>query len=134
MSDSPESVVRGLLASFEEWPKLDSTLSFFAEDAAYVDGPRGVHRGIDAITSELEAQAAMGFRNFRADVKSLIANGGTVMLERVDNFTVGGKPFSMEAMAAFEIGADGRIKRWRDSYDMKLITVELASAGITAPA
>jgi limonene-1,2-epoxide hydrolase len=36
-------------------------LSFFADDAVYVAGPRGTHRGVDAIRAELESQLAMGF-------------------------------------------------------------------------
>ena len=135
MYDSPESVVRGFVASLEDLPKLDRILSFFAEDALYVDGPRGLHRGIDAITSELEALAAMGFENLTEEVKSLASNSGTVMIERVESFNVGGKPFSMEIMAAFEIDADGKIKRWRDSYDLKSITDQIAgAAGFKVPA
>ncbi len=134
MSGSPESVVRRFLVAWEDMPKLDRILSFFAEDAVWVDGQRGVHRGIDAITSELEAQAAIGFSSFRAEIKSLVADGGTVMMERVDSLTIDGKPFSMEIMAAFEIGADGRIMRWRDSYDLTSITDQVASAGFAAPA
>jgi limonene-1,2-epoxide hydrolase len=133
MTDSPQSVVRRFLAAWEGWPNVDDIASFFADDAVFIDGPRGVHRGIAAIRSELEAEAAMGFRNLRADISSLVADGGTVMLERVDNFTIGGKPFSMEVMAAFEIG-DGRIKRWRESYDLKSITDQIEAAGFSAPA
>ena len=133
MSGSPESVVRGFLAAWEDMPKLNRILSFFAEDAVWVDGPRGVHRGLDAITSELEAQAAIGFTNFRAEIKSIVTDGGTVMMERVDSLTMDNKPFSMEIMAAFEIDADGRIKRWRDSYDLKSITDQVAAAGFAAP-
>jgi limonene-1,2-epoxide hydrolase len=39
----------------------------------------------------------------------------------------------MEVMAAFEIG-DGRIKRWRESYDLKSITDQIEAAGFSAPA
>lgn len=97
-------------------------------------GPHRVHRGIDAITSELESQKAMGFRNIRVDVTSLVVDGGAVMMERVDHFTVEGNPFSMEVMAALEVDADGRIKRWRDCYDMKSITGHLEAARFRAPA
>jgi limonene-1,2-epoxide hydrolase len=62
------------------------------------------------------------------DVKSLV-DGRTVMMERVDNFCIGGEPFCMEIMAAFEITAEGRIKRWRDSYDLKSVTDRIEAAG-----
>jgi limonene-1,2-epoxide hydrolase len=132
MSDSPESVVRTFLATWAD-PKLHELVSFFDDGAVFIDGPRGVHRGVNAIKSELETQLAMGFGGITADVKSLVADGGTVMLERVDSYRIGGKPFSMEVMAAFEIDAEGRIKRWRESYDLKSITDQIEAAGFKVP-
>jgi limonene-1,2-epoxide hydrolase len=76
----------------------------------------------------------MGFGSVTSDVKSQVANGGTVMMERVDSFNLGGKPFFMEMMAAFEIDADGRIKRYRESFDLKSITDQIEEAGFTSPA
>ena len=35
----------------------------------------------------------------------------------------------MEVMSAFEIDADGKVKRWRDSYDLKSITDQIEAAG-----
>ena len=69
-------------------------------------GPRGVHSGINAIRSQLEVDK----RNIRAEVKSMITDGETVMLERVDNFSIGGQEFSMDVMAAFEVNPDGGIR------------------------
>jgi limonene-1,2-epoxide hydrolase len=129
LTDSPESVVRGFLASWAD-PKLDEVVSFFADDAVFVDGPRGVHRGLNAIRSQLEVD----LRPVRADVKKLVADGRTVMLERVDSFDVRGKDFSRAVMAAFVIDSDGLIKRWRESYDLKSITDQIEAAGSTAPA
>jgi limonene-1,2-epoxide hydrolase len=121
MSDSPESVVRKFLAAWAD-PKLDELVGFFSDDAVFVDGPRGVHRGIDAIRSELADEISMGFGGAKIDVNSLVAQGGTVMMEGVENYRIGGKPMSLEVMGAFEIDADGRITRWRYSYDLKSIT------------
>jgi limonene-1,2-epoxide hydrolase len=55
-----------------------------------------------------------------------------VMVERLDEFTVGGKPFSMDIMAALQV-EDGRIKRWRESYDLKSITDQIEAAGFSVP-
>jgi limonene-1,2-epoxide hydrolase len=132
MSDSAESVVRKFLAAWAD-PKLDELAMFFDDAAVWIDGPRGVHRGADAIKSELETQLAMGFANAMLDVKSLVTDGRTVMMERLDTFSISGKPFSIEVMAAFEIDVDGRIKRWRDSYDVKSITDQFEAAGINVP-
>ena len=88
---------------------------------------------MDAIRSELEAELAMGFGSMRIDVKSLVADGGTVMIEGVENYRIGGKPFSLEVMGAFEIDPDGRITRWRYSYDLKSITDQIEAAGFNVP-
>jgi limonene-1,2-epoxide hydrolase len=132
MTDSPESVVRKFFATWAD-PKPDQLISFFNDDAVFIDGPRGVHRGVDAIKSEFEAMQAMGLGSVMIDVKSLVTDGRTVMMERVDNFHFDGKPISLEVMAAVEIDADGRIKRWRDSYDLKSLTDQIEAAGIDVP-
>ncbi len=44
-------------------------------------------------------------------MKSLVANDELVMMERVDDFTVGGTLFSIGVMAASETDGEGRIKR-----------------------
>ena len=129
MSDSPESVVRNFLAAWAQ-PRLDELVGFFSDDAVFIDGPRGVHRGIDAIRSELDAEISMDFGGAKIDVNSLVAQGGTVMMEGVENYRIGGKLFSLEVMGAFEIDADGRIARWRYSYDLKSITDQLEAAGL----
>jgi hypothetical protein len=36
-------------------------------------------------------------------------------------------------MAAFEVDADGRIRRWREHYDLKLITDQIETAGFKDP-
>jgi limonene-1,2-epoxide hydrolase len=132
MSDSPESVVRNFLAAWAQ-PKLDELVGFFSDEALFIDGPRGVHRGVDAIRSELDAEISMGFGGAKIDVNSPVADGGTVMLERVENYRIGGKPFSLEVMAAFEIDTDGRITRWRYCYDLKSITDQVEAAGFKVP-
>ncbi|MDT5258455.1 MAG: limonene,2-epoxide hydrolase [Mycobacterium sp.] len=132
MSGSPESVVRKFLAAWAN-PKPDELVGFFSDDAVFIDGPRGVHRGIDAIRSELEDEISMGFGGAKIDVNSLVAQGGTVMMEGVENYRIGGKPMSLEVMGAFEIDADGRITRWRYSYDLKSITDQVEAAGFNVP-
>jgi limonene-1,2-epoxide hydrolase len=129
VSDSPESVVRKFLGALEDPSKPDEIADHFADDGVYAD-PRGVHRGIDAIRAEFRAQAAMGFENVKVDVISLVADGGTVMAERIDSWTVGDQLFTIEMLGSFEVDTDGRIKRWRDYNDLKSITDQIeAPAG-----
>lgn len=131
MSDSAESVMRKFHAAWLQ-SDLDELVSFFSDDAVYTDGPRGVHRGIDVIRAELGAMVKM-VPSTKIDIKTLLANGGTVMVERVDNFSIAGKPFDLEVAAAFELDNEGRITRWRDYYDLKSIQDRTTAAGLAAP-
>lgn len=132
MSDSPESVVRKFLAAWAD-PKADELATFFADDAVWVDGPQGVRRGAAAVVAELTRQLAIS-GPATIEVVTLVANGGTVMVELLDRWTMGGKPISTTIMAAFEIDANGRITQWRESYDLKSITDQMEGAGFTVRA
>ena len=48
---------------------------FFSDDAIYIDGPLGVHTGIDAIRAELLSFLAMA-PNTTMDIKTLAAGWG----------------------------------------------------------
>jgi uncharacterized protein (TIGR02246 family) len=131
MSGSPESVVRTFLAAWTD-PKADELATFFDEDAVWVDGPQGVRRGASAIVDELAKQLAIS-RGMTIEVMTLVANGGTVMVEWRGSWTMGGKPISATVMAAFEIDANGRINQWRESYDLKSVTDQIEAAGYKVP-
>jgi limonene-1,2-epoxide hydrolase len=131
MSESAETVVRKFHAAWLQ-SDLDELVSFFSDDAVYTDPARGVHHGIDAIRAELAAQVKI-VPSTSIDIKKLVASGGTVMVERVDNFKLGGKPFDLEVAGVFEVDDSGRIKRWRDYYDLKSLEDRIASAGIALP-
>lgn len=126
MSDPPESVIRKFLAAF---PASDvaELISFFSDDAVYVDGPRGVHRGVDAIRTEFEVQVQV-VPSTAVDIKSLVSDGGTVMVERAECFEVGGKPIDHEVVGVFEVDDVGRIKRWRDYYDLTSLVDKVVAA------
>jgi limonene-1,2-epoxide hydrolase len=130
VSQSAESVVRTFLAAWRR-SDVDELVSFFSDDAVYTDGPRGVHRGIDAIRKELGAMVKM-VPSTAVDIKNLVANGGTVMVERVDTFEIAGTPLDLEVAAVFEVNANGRIARWRDYYDVKSIADRAADAAAAA--
>jgi limonene-1,2-epoxide hydrolase len=131
MNASAESVVRTFLAVWVR-SDVDELVGFFTDDAVYTDGPRGVHYGIDAIRAELATMVKM-IPSTSIDIKTLVADGGTVMVERVDNFKIAGKPFDMDVAAAFDVDEHGRIRRWREYYDLKSITDRVEAAGFAVP-
>jgi limonene-1,2-epoxide hydrolase len=101
MNDSPESVVRKFFAAWAD-PKPDELRSFFHDVAVWVDGPQGVRRGADAIKSELATQLnAVG--GVRVEVKSLVSQGTTVMVEQISNATISGNPVSTVVMAVLSL-------------------------------
>jgi limonene-1,2-epoxide hydrolase len=127
MSDSPESGVREFLAARPD-PKADEFTNFFDDDAVWVDGPQGVRRGANAIVDELTKHLAIS-HSMTMEVITLVANGGTVMVEWRGDWTMGCKPISTTVMAAFEIDANGRINKWRERYDLKSVTDQIEAAG-----
>jgi limonene-1,2-epoxide hydrolase len=90
---------------------------------------RGVHRGIDAIRAEFQEFVKI-VPSTAVDIKTLVANSGTAIVERLDNFEIGGKPFALEVVGVFETDNNGRIKRWRDYYDLQSIAEQ---TGLTGP-
>jgi limonene-1,2-epoxide hydrolase len=125
VSDSAESVVSKFLAAWKR-SDPDELVSFFSDDAVWTD-PWGVFRGIDAVRAVLQSAVKI-VPSVTVDVKTLVANGGTVMTERVDSFKVQGEPFDLEVAGVFEVDSNGRINRWHEYYDRKSIEDRLASA------
>jgi limonene-1,2-epoxide hydrolase len=130
MSDSPESVVRKFIASWED-ASVEKMSVLLTEDAVFTD-QRGVQSGLDAIKKQWEGDLQMA-PSTTVDIKSIASNGGTVLVERVDNMRIEGKSFSLEAVGVFEVGSDGLIKRFRDYFDSKAIADQLKAAGIAMP-
>jgi limonene-1,2-epoxide hydrolase len=126
MSDSPESVVRQFFAAAST-SDVDKLAGLFSADAVYTDGPRGTHSGIDAIRAEFEEQVQVT-PNLVIDVKTLVVDGTTVFAERVDKFEVEGKWFALEVVGVFEVDGDGKIKRFRDYYDLQSLMDEVTAA------
>jgi len=119
-----EEVVRDFCQAFSRCD-VEELLRFFAEDAVYHNMPIPAVRGKAAIEATL--------RNFvdpngsaEFEIKCLASAGGTVLTERVDRFVLNGKKVELPVMGAFEVGPDGKIRAWRDYFDMAQFTKQLA--------
>ncbi len=73
----------------------------FHDAAVWVDGPQGVRHGADAIKSEL-ANQLIAVGGVSGEVKTLISEGTTIMVEQVSKSSVRGHPISAVVMAVFE--------------------------------
>jgi limonene-1,2-epoxide hydrolase len=126
VADPPDSVVRKFFACFPR-SDVDELVGFFSDDAVYIDGPRGVHNGIDAIKAEFWVTVGM-VPSTAVTIGSLAVSGQTVLVERVDTFEIDGKPIDMEVMGALDVDGDGRIIRWRDYYDLPTLVEQVTAA------
>ncbi len=113
----PEKVVREFCAAV---PRRDAAeiLGFFAEDAVYHNIPVEPVRGHEAIRATLD-QFLTPATEAEFEIRALACTGRTVLTERIDRFTLGGKRIELPVMGAFEVGEDGRITAWRDYFDMQ---------------
>jgi limonene-1,2-epoxide hydrolase len=124
MGARAESVVADFLRSWESM-SAQSHAEWFAEDGVFDDVPIGVHAGRDAIR-----EGAQQYPPTTCDVLRMVSDGDLVVVERIDRFEYGGKPFALRVVGMFEVDDDGKIAVQRDYYDMKGLLQELADAGI----
>jgi limonene-1,2-epoxide hydrolase len=50
------------------------------------------------------------------------------MVEQVSRSKIGDTPISTAVMAVFEFDADGRIRQWREAYDLKSMLDQIEAA------
>jgi limonene-1,2-epoxide hydrolase len=125
MGRSPEDVVRQWITSWEHMtPEVFAQP--FSDDCFYVDTPRFAVRGIDEVLAK-----AQSYPDTRSEIKQLVANDGTVMVERIDHFEFRGRAFALPCVGVFEVDGDGRMTRFQDYYDMKDFIDQVAAAGIS---
>jgi limonene-1,2-epoxide hydrolase len=55
------------------------------------------------------------------EIHHLASDGGTVLTERTDIFSINGKTAPLPVMGAFQV-TDGKITAWRDYFDMAQVT------------
>jgi len=121
---SNEQTVRAFIAAFNA-NDLERIMAFFAADAVYHNIPVQPVQGTAAIRAVLQ-----GFMGMASEVDWVVHHlaetpDGVVMTERTDRFLVRGKWIELPVMGSFEI-RDGRIRAWRDYFDMKQFQDQLA--------
>lgn len=122
MADN-ERVIRDFIAA---WPRLDADelAAFFTDDGVYYNMPTAPVAGREAVRGLIG-----GFlRSWTAtdwEIVNLISAGEIVIAERVDRTKVGDKAIDLPCCGVFEM-QDGRIKVWRDYFDMATYTRALA--------
>jgi limonene-1,2-epoxide hydrolase len=103
----------------DEWakgPDIDALMGYFAPDAVYHNIPVDPVTGVDAIRSTI-AMFTTGVERVEFKMRSIASDGGTVLTERVDIFTLPHVTIELPVMGTFEV-RDGKIAAWRDYFDL----------------
>ena len=113
------AIVRAFIAA---WSRLDpdELVDYFAEDGIYHNMPIGPVQGHAALRPFIAGFLA-SWSSTDWEVRHLVAAGDVVIAERIDRSVVGGKPVDLPCCGVFEL-ENGKIKVWRDYFDMATYT------------
>ena len=103
---------------------LDGACELASEDIEYDNVPVGKNIGHQAMRDILTMMA--GFGEVEFIVHRQICVGQTVVNERTDRFTVGGRVIDLPVAGIFEIDDTGKVSLWRDYFDFGWFERELA--------
>jgi limonene-1,2-epoxide hydrolase len=116
---SNESIVRRFI---EAWSRLDpkELAGYFAEDGVYHNMPMTPVRGRENV-EKLIAGFSASWTETEWEILHLMGQGDVVIAERVDHTKLGDKNVDLPCTGVFEL-EDGKIKVWRDYFDLGTYT------------
>ncbi len=103
---------------------MDGVYALMADDIVWDNIPMGPAHGIDGCKALMTQFPPVDGIEFV--VHNIAVNGAAVLTERTDRFLVGGRWRSIRVMGCFEVDPAGRIKNWRDYFDMAEFQREFA--------
>jgi len=122
MSDNAQ-IIRDFISA---WSRLnaDELAAYFTEDGVYHNMPSRPVSGREAIRTFI-AGFIKPWTATRWEILSLAADGDTVIAERLDRTRIGDKAVDLPCCGVFQLQG-GKIKVWRDYFDMATYTQALA--------
>jgi limonene-1,2-epoxide hydrolase len=120
---TPEQTVRSFCAAAAR-RDVTELVGYFTEDAVYHNIPIAPVNGRAAIEVTLK-QFIDPATSVEFEILALASSGDVVMTERIDRFVLGGKSIALPVMGAFEVDARGKIRAWRDYFDMQQFTSQM---------
>jgi len=124
MSTEAESIVNEFCKAWARL-NLDQVMDFFTEDAVYHNVPMKPATGKADIRKTIQG-LLKGTTWLEFKILHTASSGNVVFNERVDSFEAGGKPrISLPVTGVFETTPNGKIKAWRDYFDLKMYTDQL---------
>jgi limonene-1,2-epoxide hydrolase len=119
-----------IVAEFcEAWSRRDveELVDYFTEDAIYHNMPGPPIEGKSAIKTILQ-QILVPTTWAEWETLNMAEVGDVVLTERVDRFDIAGKRVELPVAGVFEIEG-GKIRAWRDYFDMATWTRQTAPTG-----
>ena len=125
MAVNCEKIVSDLFAAWTRL-NLDEVMSYFADDAVWDNVPMAPAKGRAAIR-----EMTQGFMKdasaFTAKILKSVHDGNTVFNERVDTIVMkSGKKADIPVAGMFELNDAGKIKVWRDYFDLGTFTKQIS--------
>lgn len=103
---------------------LDGSMDLCTEDAVWDNVPMKPVVGKTAIRAFL-GKFAKGMSDIHYEVKGVLENADSLMLEGTENYTKNGRKVSVPYMASFKF-RDGKICSWSDYFDLATVERQLA--------
>ena len=116
-SPDPDQIVRDFSAAWGR-ADLDFIMDCFAEDAVYHNMPMEPLKGKAAIRAGIESFLKTSPGGIDFEILNQVCAGSLVLNERIDTFENEGNKTSAPVAGVFEIDDQGKIKAWRDYFDM----------------
>ncbi|HWS73594.1 MAG TPA: nuclear transport factor 2 family protein [Quisquiliibacterium sp.] len=111
-----------ILDFIDAWSRLDAEeiVSYFAEDGIYHNMPTKPVQGREQLRAFIGG-FLKPWTSTQWDVLNLVSKGDVVIAERLDRTEAGAKKVDLPCCGVFEM-KDGKIKVWRDYFDMPTYT------------
>jgi limonene-1,2-epoxide hydrolase len=120
-----EKVVADLFAAWTRL-SLDEVMSYFAEDAVWDNVPMSPAKGKQAIR-EMTHGFLKDMSAFSVKILRSLHEGNVVFNSRVDTITMkSGKKAEVPVAGMFELDDAGKIKIWRDYFDLATFTKQIS--------
>ena len=97
-----------------------------ADDLEYDNVPIGKQLGREALITFLGSMMS-GIDEIAFETHRQTCTGNVVMNERTDRFRIGEATVALPVAGVFEVGPDGRIVLWRDHFDLRTFTDQMAA-------
>ncbi len=121
---SPAELVTAFIEAIER-KDIPAAVAMVTSDVSYENMPFGPITGPEAMAETLEGFLAPA-TEVDWQILRQVEQGDLVVNERLDRFKIGEGWLELPIAGVFEI-VDGRIRLWRDYFDMNSYTTQLAN-------